>query len=360
MLGTIDLAPVAAACLAALMIMLAWDSRRRYLRLPQLPLKAGATREDHVVIIPARNEETRIQRVVESLGWSTVLVVDDDSTDATAARAQAAGAHVRKAQALQTGWKGKPNACWTGTLYTESKWILFVDADTWFDPPFITSLLEYAAGEGIEGVTVFPKQEMGSPFETILLPYAFGLYFAGVNPGAVNDPRRPEALANGQCLLVRRDAYQFIQGHRAVSDSVIEDVALAKLFKRHRMTLRVMRAEHMAHVRMYDSLDSIWKGFEKNSFRFLQANPATGVRVILTAIVMTTWLPLLLWLLFTGHFVAAGAFFFAAPVAWWPWYGSITGALSAPIAIYLFQMIALSSMAKRMAGVSTEWKGRRV
>lgn len=342
------------------MFAAAWLARRNYLNLPELPASTPASLPDHVVIIPARNEEQRISRAVLSFPGSDVVVVDDQSSDRTAEIAAAAGAHVRASAPLQPGWKGKPNACWTGALYTESAWILFVDADTWYDPNFLPSMLDYAVRENLVALTAFPRQHRLTFFEKMLLPYAFGLYFTGVDAARVNNHLHPEALANGQCLLVRRDAYEFIQGHRAVAASAVEDVALARLFKRHRMKIRVMRAESMANARMYDSLPAIWRGFEKNSFKFLKFNRRTRFIVVLAATIMTSWLPMLIYLIRQDQLIAASVFFFVPAAAWLAWYGSIFHALFAPIAIYLFQLIALSAMVKDFFGLKTEWKGRHV
>ncbi len=349
-----------AFALAALMIATALFARRNYLQLPELPQSDSTEPVDHVVIIPARDEAARIARAVKSFPGSDVVVIDDHSSDATVEIASAAGAHVRRAEPLQQNWKGKPNACWTGALYTDSTWILFVDADTWYEPAFLPSLLDYAVTENLAALSVFPKQHRVTFFEKMLLPYAFGLYFTGVDPVRVNNHLKPDALANGQCLLVRRDAYEFIQGHRAVATSAVEDVALAGLFKRHRMQIRVLRAESLAHARMYESLGAIWCGFEKNSFKFLKLNRRTALRVVASATLMTSWLPVLVYLLYKGETVAATLFFFAPAIAWLPWYASAFSALLAPFAIYVFQLIAISAMVKDYFGIGTNWKGRHV
>ena len=328
--------------------------------LPELCAANKRVDEDHVVVIPARNEENNIERVVQSFPGSLVVVIDDNSVDRTAQLARAAGAEVRPAQPLERGWLGKPNACWTGARYTESKWILFVDADTWYEPEFLQALLLRAMREDLVALTVFPRQEYGSLAERMLLPYAFGLYFTGVNPRKVNSPVESEALANGQCLLVRRDAYEFVQGHKQVAGSVVEDVALAQIFKRHRMSVRALRGESLAHVRMYDSFASIWSGFEKNSFRFLRLNKRTGLRVVAASIVMTSWLPVLVWLILLDMPLAAVLFGLVPMFAWLPWYGGLRRACMAPLAIYLFQAIAISAMVKTIFGISSEWKGRKV
>lgn len=345
---------------AVLILFFARLSRRQYLKLPELTQQADATSPDHAVVIPARNEAAVIGRVVRSFPQSLTVVVDDHSEDNTAAAALDAGAVVRPAQPLVRGWLGKPNACWTGASFTESEWLIFADADTWFESRFLPSLLTYAVREELHAATVFPRQHLVTWYEKALLPYAMGLYFTGVNAANVNNPRHPEALANGQCLLFRRSAYDFIGGHRAVAGSVIEDVALAQLIKRHRMNIRVMRCERLANVRMYTSFGALWRGFQKNSFQFLKLNKKTGALVIAASIAMTSWLPALLFLLFQQLWFPAALFFLVPAFAWRPWYGSFFRALLAPLAIYLFQAIAVSAMFKSLAGLTTDWKGRRV
>jgi chlorobactene glucosyltransferase len=349
------------ALLVALMIFVfARRSRRQYLRLPELVPQAEADCPDHAVVIPARDEAAVIARAVRSFPESLTVVVDDLSEDHTAEVARGAGAEVRPANPLNRGWLGKPNACWTGACYTESEWLAFVDADTWFEPVFLPSLLNYAVREELHAATVFPRQHCVTWYEKALLPYALGLYFAGVSARNVNNPRHAEALANGQCLLFRRSAYDFIGGHRAVAGSVIEDVALAQLLKRHRMNIRVMRCEALASVRMYDSFGALWRGFQKNSFRFLQINRKTGALVVAASIAMTSWLPVLALLLYQQLWLPAFLFFLLPAIAWRPWYGTFLRAMSAPLAIYVFQAIAVSAMFKGLAGFGTVWKGRRV
>jgi cellulose synthase/poly-beta-1,6-N-acetylglucosamine synthase-like glycosyltransferase len=334
-------------------------SRWNYLRLPELPLSAGRP-TDVSVVIPARNEEANIQRVVRSFEGTPVIVVDDDSTDRTAELAREAGATVIPAPPLTKGHLGKPNACLAGARASDSAWILFVDADTHYQPEFIASLTTYARRENLQAVSVFLHQERFTFFERLLLPYAFALYFCGVSARRVNNPKSKEALANGQCLLFERGAYEFIGGHYAVANSVIEDVALASIVKRHHMRSRVLRAERLGSVRMYDGFGAIWRGFQKNSFRFLLVNPWSALQVVTASILLTSYLPVLAWLLADEQWLAALAFAFVPGVSLLPWYGSIGPALLAPLAIYVFQLIVLNGMITTLFGRKAVWKGRNV
>jgi glycosyltransferase involved in cell wall biosynthesis len=349
----------AAVLVAAGILLLAWKARLNYLRLPALP--AGAILEaDLTVIIPARNEAAGIARVVGSFPDTDVVVVDDASTDGTAELARAAGAQVIPAPPLPPGHMGKPNACAAGALASPTQWLLFVDADTWYQPGFASRMVAYAEEEKLEMVSAFLRQHTESFFERVLLPYAFSLYFTGVNADRVNSAVSREALANGQCLLVRREAYRKLGGHASVAQSVIEDVALARRAKELRLNSRVIRAEDCGNVRMYDSLGAIWRGFEKNSFRFLLVNPLSGALVIAASIVFTSYLPILAWLLRDGAWAVAAGFALLPGIVLWPWYRTLLAVVRVPLAIYLFQLIALTGMLKTLTRRKTLWKGRPV
>jgi chlorobactene glucosyltransferase len=350
-----------AATVAAGLALFLWKSRRNYIKLPVLPCVSGQAVDPAslAIIIPARNEEANIQRVVSSLQPYGVFVVDDDSSDRTAELAVAAGAEVLEAPPLKRGMMGKPNACLAGAKATISEWILFVDADTYYEPDFIPSLLTYAQAEKLDMVSCFLRQRCDSFAEKLLLPYSFALYFCGVNGDNVNSPKSMEALANGQCMLFRRSVYDFIGGHAAVSSSVVEDVQLALIAKRHRIRQRVLRAEHLGTVRMYEGFGAIWRGFEKNSFRFLLINRWTGAQVVLSSILLTSYLPILAFLLWNNRHVEAAVFAVLPGIFLLPWYRSPMAFLS-PIAIYAFQLIALSGMLATAHGRSAVWKGRKV
>jgi glycosyltransferase involved in cell wall biosynthesis len=348
-----------AALIAAGILILALKARLNFLRLPALP--AGAMPEaDVTVIIPARNEATNIARVVRSFPDVDVVVVDDASSDGTPGLARAAGAQVIPAPPLPEGHLGKPNACQAGALAAPTEWLLFVDADTWYEPGFAGQFVAYAQEEKLEMASAFLRQHTDSFFEHVLLPYAFALYFTGVNADHVNSYISREALANGQCLLIRRETYRKLGGHASVATSIIEDVALARRAKQHGVNVRVIRAENYGHVRMYESLGGIWRGFEKNSFRFLLVNPLSGAIVVTASIVLTSYLPVLAFLLKSGDWFPAVGFAVLPGLAFMPWYRGPRSIVLAPVAIYLFQLIALSGMFKTLTRRKTRWKGRPV
>ena len=126
-----------------------------------------------------------------------------------------------------------------------------------------------------------------------------------------------------------------------------------------KLNTRVTRAEHMGNVRMYDSFGAILRGFEKNSFRFLKENAFTGIQVVLASILLTSWLPVLILLLLNHLWRQAILFGLLPSVILFPWYRSAS-TLLAPVAIYLFQYVALNGMFKTLTGRKSIWKGREV
>lgn len=348
-------------CWLAAVTFFAWKSRSNFLALEELPVWPATIRRDVTIMIPARDEAGKIGHAVRSLiGQAKVIVVDDSSTDGTASEARAAGATVVPAPPLQAGHRGKPNACLAGAREARTRWILFVDADTWYEPGFVGALVARAESRGLTMASVFLRNECKTWAERVLLPYAFGLYFCGVDAKRAQDAGASDALANGQCLLVRSDAYWAIGGHGAVIDSVIEDVALAAAMKRSGAPQGIFRAPRTGSVRMYDSLASIWRGFLKNSFRFVRAQPRTGLQVVAASVLLTSYLPLLGWLGAGGEWAWMTIVFLAPPAMLWSWYDDASPRALSPVAIYLFQLIALHAMALAIFRSRTAWKGRFV
>jgi glycosyltransferase involved in cell wall biosynthesis len=230
------------------------------------------------VILPARNEEHNLGRCVRSLlasGYPSfeVIVVDDRSTDATGAMADhlaAADPRLRVVHGAERpdDWFGKPWACWQGFEQSKGALLLFTDADTAHGPELLPRAVAALTAEHVDLVTVMPRQEMIGFWERVVQPFFFlmlGLRFG--TPGRINRNRNPRhAIANGQFILVTRESYEAVGGHRAVKDTVIEDLMMAvtylKAGKRHLFAI----ADRDMTTRMYTTLPSIVEGWSKNFF----------------------------------------------------------------------------------------------
>lgn len=351
-LDTALLSLVFAVAIALVLLLIAALARRQYRLLPELRLQADSlsTAQDHCVVIPARDADPVIGRAVRSFPGSLTIVVDDQSNDRTIAHAQEAGAEVRPARPVERGWRRKANACWTGALYTDSAWILFAAPESWYEPRFLPSLLTHAAAQGLHAATVLPRVELLTWPEKMLGPLANGLTYATLSARQVSNPKRPEAFANGECLLFRRSAYNFIGGHKAVANKEMEDLALARLIKRHRMNIAVLRCEAMAHVHRYPSFSQLWRGLEQTLLRCARSGVRSAILLAFTLVAAALWLPVLVALLGHHLYLPAVVFGFVPVLALHSWYGSLPRALWAPIALCLCPWIAVSAALRTFFG----------
>jgi|HubBroStandDraft_4_1064222.scaffolds.fasta_scaffold147016_2 glycosyltransferase involved in cell wall biosynthesis len=220
------------------------------------------------VIVPARNEAACLADCLRSLAGQDgpsyeVIVVDDQSTDATHSIAESFPVRVISADPLPPGWSGKCNAVWSGAKAARGQWLLFTDADTKHSPHSISAGLSEAAGFDAALLSYSPKQEVRSFAERALMPVIFAELAATYRPKDVCDPNSPVAAANGQYLLIRRDVYDAVGGHAAVARAILEDVELAKRVKQAGGLLR-FRVSDVVSTRMYRSFSQMWEGWTKN------------------------------------------------------------------------------------------------
>ena len=332
--------------IAAILVVFLLRAGRNFRALPLIrPLPAGETPPDCMVVIPARNEEARIARAVGSLPHDTVIVVDDASEDATAEAARKAGAGVLPAPELSRGALGKPTACMTGARVLTSRWILFADADTWYAPGFLESVVAAAEAGPLDFLLIYPRPEYRGVSAHLLGPLAVALYFCGANPR-----RDPAALFNGQCLLVRREAYEFVGGHAAVLTNLCEDLKLAALAQRHRMKFAVARTD-LGHVRINP------QDFERNAHRFTEVSPRIGILILLAALFCALWLGALAWLLIERQWVAAAACGLLPLLLFVQWYRGLRVLLT-PLGIFGMLPILARGFNAAVTGRAVEWKGR--
>ncbi len=344
----LDISIWVALALGLLLAALFWRSRRNYRGLPQLmPLQEGRGQQvDCMVVIPARNEEGNIGAAVRSLPPDSVIVVDDFSADNTAEEARAAGAGVLRAPKPIAGAVGKSNACMEGARVLVSRWILFTDADTRFEPGFVESAVAAAEAGKIDFLSVYLRGEYRTLWESALAPYGVALYFCGINPRA-----DPVTAFNGQCVLVNRAAYEFIGGHKAVLGDLCEDLKMAALAKRHRMKFAVMRAPRLGRVRIRPA------DFVRNARRFAEVSSWRGLCIAFAAAVWTLWLPMLVVLLARHQFAAAIAWALLPSAFLLPWYGWAR-AILAPVGVYAILPTLLRGALDAATGRHVKWKGR--
>lgn len=229
-------------------------------------------------IIPARNEEATITRVVSSLDEQPeigeIIVVNDQSSDSTWAVLEEVAARVPKVKALNAGalpvgWFGKNHAAAIGAAAASGDWLLFTDADTLHLPGSTRRALTDARQHQAALVSYSPEQEMHTFWERALIPFVFWRLSRKYSFERVNDPELPDAAANGQFLLIRRDAYAAVGGHEAVRNKVLEDVWLARRVKHADYRIYFGSGQGIVRTRMYATFRAMWEGWTKNLYSLM-------------------------------------------------------------------------------------------
>lgn len=232
------------------------------------------------VIVPARNEAVNIETVLTSVTASRypdfeVVVVDDRSEDGTGALARAVppgnarAIRVLDGEPLPPGWLGKPWACSQGASAARGELLLFTDADTVHGPDLLERAVAAMEEDRADLLSVSGRQLMGSFWERLVQPQIFFtmvMRFWNVEARVAKGSWRG-AIANGQFMLFRREAYDAIGGHVAVRGEVVEDLVLAQLTVRSGRRLSVRFAETAFATRMYRSLPGLVEGWSKNLVR---------------------------------------------------------------------------------------------
>jgi glycosyltransferase involved in cell wall biosynthesis len=358
------------------------------------------------IIVPARNEEACLAACLQSLIAQTgidyeIIVVDDDSTDRTAEIAQsfvsktgkgtagsralsdtlsntsigsadrlAANLHVRhaltiiSAPALPANWTGKNNAMAAGAKIAKGKWLLFTDADTVHKPGSLARAVAEAEEHGAALLSYSPEQEVDTFWEKAVMPVIFAELATTFPPQAVNDPASPIAAANGQYLMISREAYDAVGGHAAVANDLLEDVAMARLVKSSGRKIFFRHGGDAVRTRMYRSFAQMKEGWTKN-LALLFPRPVTLALLrfaefvlILANVVVAAWASLsgrsnlaLQAVLLT--IILAGWFWLRIRKAHFPPASNVFAVLGLP----LFSFLLFRSVRSHQSKTVT-WKGR--
>ena len=234
------------------------------------PSPSDSAQPEVSVIVPARNEEACLGACLASLAEQQnvsfeIIAVDDGSTDRTAAIARSfARVKLIEAGPLPDGWSGKSNAVYSGAQQARGEWLLFTDADTVHLPGSLSHALAEARSSGAEMLSYSPEQELHGFAQRAVMPVIFAELAAKYKPREVSDPNSPAAAANGQYLLITREAYDAVGGHAAIATCLLEDVELARAVKRSGRRIRFRFGGDAVRTRMYRSFPQLAEGWTKN------------------------------------------------------------------------------------------------
>lgn len=334
------------------------------------------------VCIPARDEQPNIERCVRSFmaqdypGGFRITVLDDESSDRTAEIVNALAKEDPRVnlidgrlEPLPPGWIGK---VWANTRMgraAKGDYLLFVDADTFFEADMLRNAIACAHQSANPPVGLFSgylRFEQSTFWEGSLMASFFSSQHMLPLPLALR--RKAGGPAPGHWHMFKREIYEQIGGYAKVWNQVLDDMETSGLVNRAGFQTRLLPLERWGGVRMYRTFGEIWWGVQKSIGYTLQKSwiNALGVCAAMTlGGVLPFAAPALgFWRGFTSPetllaFVALGA------ILLWraliqrdqtgPWWGFLTH----PIMAIFLALNGLHGVAALKFGIGVVWKGRR-
>jgi hopene-associated glycosyltransferase HpnB len=341
---------------------------------PELPAATPPQSPQVDIVVPARDEAHTIAAAIGSLlgqdyrGVFRVILVDDNSTDGTAALAgtaaapgAAAGLQIISLQSKPAGWSGKLWALSQGIAAGHAPLLLLTDADIVHDPRHLSSLVAKLLQSDVHMASEMVRLNCSSLAERALVP-AFVYFFQMLYPfSRVNDPASRVAAAAGGTLLIRRDALQRIGGIEAIKNSLIDDVALAKAVKAS-AAIFLGHSALAASIRQYPRFADIWHMISRTAFTQLRYSAALLALTLLGLTVV--WLvPAAAMVFGQGWVRACGVAAFAiAAISYVPTlrrYGrSPAWAMALPLIAVFYMAATLGSAVNYWRGRGARWKSR--
>lgn len=328
------------------------------------------------VLIPARNEEANLPECLDRIleqgpAVLEVCIYDDHSSDGTGmVIADYAERDLRirtvTAKELPAGWCGKPFACWQLAQAARGNWLVFLDADARLERDAIERMVAECRRRELTFLSCWPRLALSSFWERLLMPmlnfFVFTMFPTHFSLWSNN---RIFGLAHGACICVRRGAYFRVGGHEAVWNSIFEDVELARHWREQGERGLCLDGNDVVSVRMYDSLDTIWKGFQKNFFPAFRSPAGFTLFLILHTLCFLGPFVLAPVLWVTGQHQAAFVFAVSALVVWSirliqarQFNVPLWSVLLHPVAQAAWVALGISSWWRVASGQGVSWKGR--
>lgn len=331
--------------------------------LPDRPSGAPAS-GTWTVVIPARNEAATLPLLLGDLlpqlpAGGRVVVVDDGSTDGTAAVAAAhPGVEVRSVESVPEGWLGKPWACHVGARDAPEGVLLFLDADVRLRPGALEAVGGALARHG-GLVSVQPWHVPGRPVEELSALFnVISLMGAGAG-------RTDPSGAFGPLLATTTEAYRRSGGHAAVRHEIVEDLALGRRFRAEGFPVTVRVGKPLVTFRMYpEGFQQMVDGWTKN---FAVGAGSTSVIVLgaviawigaLGTVALQPFQGMLHWPVALVCYLAASAqllMFFRSAGRFSP-----LTALLFPLLIAFFFAVFARSLYRTLVVRRVSWRGREI
>ncbi|MGC9197516.1 MAG: glycosyltransferase family 2 protein [Acidobacteriaceae bacterium] len=337
-------------------------------RVPTCPPAGRRAEESVSIIIPARNEEANLPRLLNSISRAAqrpteVIVMNDGSTDGTAAVADRLGARVLHAEEKPAGWTGKSWACYRGAQSARGDVLLFLDADTYFLSGGLERLLSCWSREQDEHLvlSVLPYHATEAGYEQLSL---FFNVLMAAGAGGFNRVSAPRLF--GQSLLISRKLYFEGGGHAAVRGVVLENLRWAKRLRESGARILCLGGEGTLQMRLFP--DGIQQMSESWAKAFLQGATDSGITVLGIAIawICALWsTAILIAMPAEGSRVSIVLVYvvLSLQIAWMArQLGSyrLLSCLLYPLPLFYYCLIFGRAAMRRALGRKAVWRGREV
>ena len=334
-------------------------------RVPLAEAADGAASLQHVsVVVPARNEERNLPRLLSSLQQQPtgeVIVVDDNSSDGTADAARSYGATVLASEPLPPGWTGKNFACFQGASAAHSETLLFLDADTWLAPcggeRMAATFAKNASSPA--ALSFLPFHITRKPYEELSLFFNLLMAFGAGGFGVL---RRGRLF--GQSMLISRGLYQQIGTHAAVRGHVLENFNLAGHIRQAGGRCFCRGGRGVLHMRMFpDGFRQLSNGWTKafasgaaGSDGLILAISICWLSALTSAFIAVLFGPSRETAVVIYALLAAQLGLQARQVGSFRWYACALY----PVPLMFFMATFARSLLLRRRGRGAVWKGRAV
>ncbi len=311
------------------------------------------------IVVPARNEEASLPKLLQSLlklnyPAFEIIVIDDNSNDQTYQIAKQYPITVVKAPPKPDGWIGKSWACYIGTCFAKGELLLFTDADTIHTTNGLREAVHYLKNTKAVLLSAPSFHQNAGWWETLLGPFHFLITIAAT---PYNKPNLENPYAIGQYLLFDTEFYRSFGGHTAISNSLAEDVDLARITIANRGNYQMYTHKRLYEVQMYDSLSDFITGWSRLLRIGMQYMNWSSIIISMLAVFallsifhesgsIIYWVPTLITLLciwqvqeVTGNF-------------------SIWGIILFPLSLALFIALGTWAAMSQVLQLPFQWRGR--
>jgi hopene-associated glycosyltransferase HpnB len=335
---------------------------------PELAPASPSECPDVDIIVPARDEAHTIAPVIASLlaqdypGKFQVFLVDDNSTDGTAALAGIApNLHIITGAKKPAGWAGKLWALQQGVEASAAPVLLFADADITHDPRHLSALVTRLLAPRTDMVSEMVRLNCETLAEHALVP-AFVYFFQMLYPFAkVNDPFSNISAAAGGTVLIRRDALARIGGIEKIKSALIDDVALAREVKKFG-PIYLGHSGLATSIRPYSEFADVFRMVSRSAFTQLNYS-AILLALTLLGLVLVFLVPAYATIFGHGwHFFSGLAAYALTAISYLPtaarYQVSKFWALVLPLIALFYMAATFSSALDHWRGTGAKWKNR--